>query len=134
MGVGTVLDPETCRAAILAGAEFVVTPVTKPDVIRLANRYGKPIVSGAFTPTEALLAYESGADFVKLFPADQLGPAYVREYSGAASDVQIMPTGGVSVETAASFIDAGCVALAAGSSLVSKEILKNSDWKKLTAI
>src|SRR5262245_38778153 len=78
MGVGSVLDPETCRAAILAGAEFVVTPVTKPEVIRLANRYGKPIAAGAFTPTEALTAHESGADFIKLFPADFAGPDYVK--------------------------------------------------------
>ena len=133
MGVGTVLDTETCRAAILAGAEFVVTPVTKPEVIRLCNRYGKPIASGAYTPTEALLAHESGADFIKIFPADQLGPTYIKNLLAPLPMLQIIPTGGVSVETAASFINAGCVALAAGSSLVSKEILKNSDWKKLTA-
>src|SRR4030095_16772808 len=78
MGVGSVLDSETCRAAILAGAEFVVTPVTKPEVIRLANRYGKPIAAGAFTPTEALTAHESGADFIKLFPAEIGGPKYVK--------------------------------------------------------
>lgn len=133
MGVGSVLDTETCRAAILAGAEFVVTPVTKPGVIRLCNRYGKPIASGAYTPTEALLGYESGADFIKIFPADQLGPVYIKNLLAPMPMLQIIPTGGVTVETAASFIKAGCVALAAGSSLVSKEILKNKDWKKLTA-
>ncbi len=133
MGVGTVLDTETCRAAILAGAEFVVTPVTRPEVIRLCNRYGKPIASGAYTPTEALLAHESGADFIKIFPADQLGPTYIKNVLAPLPMLRIIPTGGVSVETAASFINAGCAALAAGSSLVSKEILKNSDWKKLTA-
>ena len=80
MGVGTVLDPETCRAAILAGSEFVVTPVTKPEVIRLANRYGKPIISGAYTPTrKCLLGFESSAAISsRLFPADQLGPAYIQ--------------------------------------------------------
>lgn len=133
MGVGSVLDPETCRAAILAGAEFVVTPVTRPEVIRLCNRYGKPIASGAYSPTEALLGYESGADFIKIFPADQLGPTYIKNLLAPLPMLQIIPTGGVTVATAADFINAGCVALAAGSSLLSKEVLKNNDWKKLSA-
>ncbi|MEI6337201.1 MAG: bifunctional 4-hydroxy-2-oxoglutarate aldolase/2-dehydro-3-deoxy-phosphogluconate aldolase [Verrucomicrobiota bacterium] len=133
MGVGTVLDSETCRAAILAGAEFVVTPVTKEDVIRVCNRYGKPIASGAYSPTEALLGFESGADFIKIFPADQLGPSYIKNILAPMPMLPIIPTGGVTVDTAASFINAGCVALAAGSSLVGKEALRNRDWKKITA-
>jgi 2-dehydro-3-deoxyphosphogluconate aldolase/(4S)-4-hydroxy-2-oxoglutarate aldolase len=133
MGVGSVLDPETARAAILAGAEFVVTPVTKPEIIRLCNRYAKPIASGAFSPTECLLAHESGADFVKLFPADQLGPRHIRNVLAPLPMLQIIPTGGVTPETAAEFLAAGCAALGAGSSLVSKEILQACDWKKLTA-
>jgi 2-dehydro-3-deoxyphosphogluconate aldolase/(4S)-4-hydroxy-2-oxoglutarate aldolase len=133
MGVGSVLDPETCRSAILAGAEFVVTPVTKPEVIRMSNRYGKPIASGAFTPTEALLAHESGADFIKIFPADQAGPAYIKNLLAPLPMLQIIPTGGVTPETAADFLRAGCVALGAGSSLVSKEALKNKDWSGITA-
>jgi len=134
MGVGTVLDTETCRAAILAGAEFVVTPVFRPDVIQLCNRYSKPVASGAYTPTEALLGHESGADFIKIFPADQIGPTYIKNLLAPLPMLRIIPTGGVTVETAASFIQAGCTALAAGSSLVSKEILKNKDWKKLAAL
>jgi 2-dehydro-3-deoxyphosphogluconate aldolase / (4S)-4-hydroxy-2-oxoglutarate aldolase len=133
IGVGSVLDTETCRATILAGAEFVVTPITRPDVIRLCNRYAKPIASGCYTPTEAMTAHESGADFIKIFPADQLGPTYVKNILAPMPMLQIIPTGGVTVETAESFVKAGCVALAAGSSLVSKDILKNKDWKKLTA-
>ena len=132
MGVGSVLDTETARAAILAGAEFVVTPVTKPEVIRLCNRYGKPIAAGAFTPTEALLAHESGADFVKIFPADQVGPTFIRNILAPLPMLQIIPTGGVTPETAGDFIEVGCVALGAGSALVSKEILKSGDWAKLT--
>ncbi len=132
IGVGSVLDTETCRAAILAGSEFVVTPITRPDVIKMCNRYGKPIASGAYTPTEAMTAYESGADFIKIFPADQLGPQYIKNILAPMPMLQIIPTGGVTIQTAESFIKAGCVALAAGSSLVSKEILKNQDWKKLT--
>ena len=132
IGVGTVLDTETCRAAILAGSEFVVTPITRPDVIKMCNRYGKPIASGAYTPTEAMTAHESGADFVKIFPADQLGPQYIKNILAPMPQLQIIPTGGVTVATVDAFIKAGCVALGAGSSLVSKEILKNQDWKKLT--
>jgi len=132
MGVGSVLDAETARVAILAGAEFVVTPVTRPEVIRLCNRYGKPIASGAFTPTECLLAHESGADFVKLFPADQVGPTYIKNILAPLPMLQLIPTGGVTPETAAAFLQAGSVALGAGSSLVSREILAARDWKKLT--
>jgi len=131
MGVGSVLDSETCRAAILAGAEFVVTPVTKPDVIRLANRYGKPIAAGAFTPTEALTAHESGADFIKLFPAEIGGPEYVKTLLAPLPMLQIIPTGGVTAETGPAFLRAGCVALGAGSALVSREILAKRDWKGL---
>jgi 2-dehydro-3-deoxyphosphogluconate aldolase/(4S)-4-hydroxy-2-oxoglutarate aldolase len=133
IGVGSVLDTETCRAAILAGAEFVVTPVTRGAVIEMCNRYGKPIASGAYTPTEALTAHESGADFIKIFPADQIGPAFINNILAPLPMLRVIPTGGVTVETAASFIQAGCVALAAGSSLVRKDVLKNKDWKKLTA-
>ncbi len=133
IGVGSVLDPETCRAAILAGAEFVITPVTKPEVIRLANRYGKPIASGAFTPTEALLAHESGADFIKLFPADHAGPEYIKNILAPLPMLQFIPTGGVNVKNAATWIDAGCVAVGAGSALVSREILEKRDWATLTA-
>jgi 2-dehydro-3-deoxyphosphogluconate aldolase/(4S)-4-hydroxy-2-oxoglutarate aldolase len=132
MGVGSVIDAETARLAILAGAEFVVTPVTKIDVIRMCNRYGKPVASGAFTPTEALGAYESGADFVKIFPANQLGPSYISDLLAPLPMLQIIPTGGVTPETAAAFIEAGSVALGVGSSLVSKEILKTADWRKLS--
>jgi 2-dehydro-3-deoxyphosphogluconate aldolase/(4S)-4-hydroxy-2-oxoglutarate aldolase len=131
MGVGSVLDPETCRAAILAGAEFVVTPVTKPEIIRLANRYGKPIVAGAFTPTEMLVAHESGADFIKLFPADNAGPGFIKSVLAPLPMLQIVPTGGITPENAAEYLDAGAVALGAGSALVSSEILKARDWDKL---
>ncbi len=134
MGVGTVLDAETCRAALLAGAEFVVTPVFRPEVIQLCNRYSKPVASGAYSPTEALQGHESGADFIKIFPADQLGPNYIKNLLAPLPMLRIIPTGGVTVESAASFIQAGCAALAAGSSLVSKEILKAGDWAKLTAL
>lgn len=132
MGVGSVLDAETCRAALLAGAEFVVTPVTRPEVIRMCNRYGKPVASGAYTPTEALLGHESGADFIKIFPADQLGPSYIKNLLAPLPMLRIIPSGRVTPETAESFMKAGCVAIAAGSSLINKEALKDSDWGQIT--
>ena len=132
MGVGSVIDPATVIAAVAAGAEFIVTPVTKPPVIAAANELGKPIASGAFTPTECLLAHESGADFVKLFPAELGGPAYIKSLLAPLPMLRIVPTGGVTPETAAAFLQAGSVALGAGSSLVSKEILQKRDWAELT--
>ncbi|NUN92631.1 MAG: bifunctional 4-hydroxy-2-oxoglutarate aldolase/2-dehydro-3-deoxy-phosphogluconate aldolase [Verrucomicrobiae bacterium] len=134
MGVGTVLDTETCRAAILAGAEFVVTPVLKPEVVALCRRYGRPIVCGAYTPTEILAAWECGADFVKVFPADGLGPSYIKAVKAPLPQVEIIPTGGVDVNTAGDFIKAGCAAVAAGSSLVSKKALETQDWEGITAV
>lgn len=132
MGVGTILDTETCRAAILAGAEFVVTPVFRPEVIQLCRRYGRPIICGAYTPTEILSAWESGADFVKVFPADGLGANYIKAVKAPLPQVQIIPTGGVDLNTAGDFIKAGCAAVAAGSSLVSKKILESQNWAELT--
>lgn len=131
MGVGSVIDPRTVYAAVAAGAEFIVTPVTNPQVIAAANELDKPIASGAFTPTECLLAHESGADFIKLFPADVGGPGYIKSILAPLPMLQIVPTGGVTPETAAAFLAAGSVALGAGSSLVSKEILQKRDWVEL---
>lgn len=133
LGVGSVTDVDTLRAAVAAGAEFVVTPVTKPELIAAANQLGKPIASGAFTPTECLLAHEAGADFVKLFPADVGGPAYIKSILAPLPQLRIVPTGGVTPDTAAAFLKAGSAALGAGSSLVSKEILQSRDWAKLRA-
>ncbi|MEP6669714.1 MAG: bifunctional 4-hydroxy-2-oxoglutarate aldolase/2-dehydro-3-deoxy-phosphogluconate aldolase [Chthoniobacter sp.] len=131
MGVGSVIDAKTVYSAVAAGAEFIVTPVTKPQVIAAANELEKPIASGAFTPTECLLAHESGADFVKLFPADVGGPAYIKSILAPLPMLRIVPTGGVTPETAASFLKAGCAALGVGSSLVTKEILQKKDWAEL---
>lgn len=133
MGVGTVLDAETTRLAILAGAQFAVSPVMKPEIIALCCRYSIPIVCGAYTPTEALTAHEHGADFIKIFPADGLGPSYIKALKAPLPQLQIIPTGGVDLNTAGEFIKAGCAAVAAGSSLVSKEVLKSGDWAKLSA-
>ena len=134
MGVGTVLDDVTARLAILAGAEYVVTPVLRPDVIALCRRYSKPVVSGAYTPTEALTAHEAGADFIKLFPADTLGPNYIKALKGPLPQLEIIPTGGVDVKNCGEWIKAGCAAVGAGGSLVSKDVLAKKDWKTLTEV
>ena len=134
VGVGTVLDDVTARMAILAGAQYVVTPVLRPDVIALCRRYGKPVVAGAYTPTEALSAQEAGADFVKIFPADKLGPEYIRALKAPLPQLEIIPTGGVDVRSCADFIRAGCAAVAAGGSLVKRELLESGDWARLRAL
>ena len=134
VGVGSVLDAKTAQAALEAGAQYVVTPVLKPEVIAYCRSVNAPILAGSYTPTEAQTGYELGADFVKIFPADGLGPKYIQAIRGPLPHLKIVPTGGVDVISAGEFIKAGCVAVAAGSTLVSKEILKNKDWKKLTEL
>src|SRR5438094_2271389 len=124
IGVGTVLDAENNRAAIEAGAEFVVSPVCRVELVPIARSAGRPIMLGAYTPTEAQTAHEAGADFVKIFPADKLGPAYIRALRAPLPHLRIVPTGGVDLETAVDFLKAGCVALGVGSSLLTSEILR----------
>src|SRR5438309_8840594 len=106
LGAGTVLDPETARAVLLAGAEYVVAPTLNLDVIRLCHRYDKLVMPGAFTPTEILAAWEAGADVVKVFPADVLGPGFVKALRGPLPQVKLMPTGGVDLANAAAFLRA----------------------------
>lgn len=134
LGAGTVLDPETGRAAILAGAEFIVSPTLNLDLIRLCKRYDKAIMPGAFTPTEILAAWEAGADIVKVFPADVGGPAYFKAIRGPLPQVRLMPTGGVNLDTAEAFLQAGACALGAGSSLVPKDAIASGDMARITDI
>lgn len=132
VGVGSVLDETTARLAILAGAQFVVTPVCRPAIIRVCQRYAKPVVCGAYTPTEALTAHEEGADFIKIFPADGLGPGYIKALLAPLPILRIIPTGGVDRNTCADFIRAGCVAVAAGGSLMPSQAVAAGDWKTIT--
>lgn len=118
LGAGTVLDAETARAVILAGAEYVVAPNVNVDVIRLCQRYSKLVMPGAFTPTEILTAWEAGADIVKVFPADAVGPAFLKAVHGPLPHIRLMPTGGVDLTTAAAFLKAGACCLGVGSQLV----------------
>jgi 2-dehydro-3-deoxyphosphogluconate aldolase/(4S)-4-hydroxy-2-oxoglutarate aldolase len=131
-GAGTVLDPETARAAILAGAQFVVSPTLNAKIIELCRRYSKTVIPGCFTPTEILTAWEFGADFVKVFPADVAGPSYIKAVLAPLPQIALIPTGGVTVETTGPFLKAGAAAVAAGSSLVSQKILDERDFSLLT--
>jgi 2-dehydro-3-deoxyphosphogluconate aldolase / (4S)-4-hydroxy-2-oxoglutarate aldolase len=134
LGAGTVLDTESARAAILAGAEFIVTPTVKPDVIQLCNRYSKAIMPGAFTPTEVLTAWEAGADIVKVFPADIGGPAHLKALHGPLPQIKLLPTGGVNLDTLASFFDAGACAVGLGSALVEKQAVASGDMNRIQAL
>lgn len=132
-GAGTVLDAETARAAILLGADFIVTPVLSADVIRLCQRYSVPTVIGAFTPTEILTAWELGASFVKVFPASAVGPRYLKDVGGPLPQVKLIPTGGVDVTNAGDFIRAGARAIAVGSSLVDEATVAAAGWAEITS-
>ena len=129
MGAGTILDPETGRAALLAGAQFIVAPTLNLELIRLAHRYSAVVIPGALTPTEILTAWEAGADMVKVFPAAQLGgPEYIKALRGPMPQILYVPTGGVSLQNAGAFIKAGATALGAGGELVDKKAMKEKKF------
>ncbi len=134
IGVGSVLDPETARAAILAGAKYVVGPILNLDMIKMCQRYSIPCVPGAFTPTEILQAWDAGADFVKIFPATKLGPSFIKDIKGPMPQVRLTPTGGVNLDNAAEFIKAGASFVGVGGSLVKKELIAEKKWDDLTAL
>jgi 2-dehydro-3-deoxyphosphogluconate aldolase/(4S)-4-hydroxy-2-oxoglutarate aldolase len=130
LGAGTVLDPETCRACILAGAQFIVTPALKHSTIELSRRYSKPIFPGALTPTEVLTAWEAGADAVKIFPASAMGGAkYIKALKGPLPQIDMVPTGGVNLETAADFLKAGASAVAVGSELIDDKTIQEGKYE-----
>jgi 2-dehydro-3-deoxyphosphogluconate aldolase/(4S)-4-hydroxy-2-oxoglutarate aldolase len=131
-GAGTVLDAETGRAAILAGADFVVSPTLNLDLIALCNRYSVPVAPGCYSPTEILSGWEAGADFIKLFPASVGGPDLVKALLAPLPQVRLIPVGGVDLGTAADFIRSGAAALGVGSSLVNQKLLDSGDLDELT--
>lgn len=133
MGAGTVLDSETARAAILSGAQFIVTPALNLKTIQLCRRYGKPVIPGALTPTEILTAWEAGADMVKVFPADSMGPGYLKAVLAPLPQVRLAPTGGISADNAADYLKAGATALGVGGKLVDKQAVARGDFSALTA-
>jgi 2-dehydro-3-deoxyphosphogluconate aldolase/(4S)-4-hydroxy-2-oxoglutarate aldolase len=131
IGVGSVLDAETARSAILAGAQFVVAPITDLPTIEMCKTYSVPVLPGAMTPTEVVRAWKAGADFVKVFPTSQLGAGHIKDLKGPLPQIRLVPTGGVNLDTVADFIQAGAAAVGVGSSLVSKAILKDRDYVAL---
>jgi 2-dehydro-3-deoxyphosphogluconate aldolase/(4S)-4-hydroxy-2-oxoglutarate aldolase len=134
LGAGTVLDPETCRAAFLAGAEFIVSPTVNVQVIEMCKRYSKLVMPGALTPTEVVTAWQAGADIVKIFPSEITGPKYLKALHGPLPQIRLMPTGGVNLETATDFLKAGACALGVGSSLVDPKLVAAGDLKKIESL
>lgn len=132
IGAGTVLDPETARAVILAGAKFVLGPTLNLDVSKLCKRYNTVYVPGVLTPTEIISAWEAGAQVVKIFPAGSLGPRYIKELRGPLPQVEMMPVGGVTVDNAAEFIKAGASALGIGGELVDRAAVEAGRFELLT--
>jgi 2-dehydro-3-deoxyphosphogluconate aldolase/(4S)-4-hydroxy-2-oxoglutarate aldolase len=131
LGAGTVLDAETARAALLAGAEYLVAPTVNLDVIRLCRRYGKLVMPGALTPTEILTAWEAGADVVKVFPAEVVGPAFFKALRGPLPQVRLMPTGGVDLTTARAFLEAGACCLGVGGQLVEPRAVAERNFDRI---
>jgi 2-dehydro-3-deoxyphosphogluconate aldolase/(4S)-4-hydroxy-2-oxoglutarate aldolase len=134
LGAGTVLDCETARIAILAGAEFIVSPTVNRRVIQLARRYGKLVMPGAMTPTEVLTAWECGADIVKIFPSEITGPGYLKALAGPLPQIRLMPTGGVNLQTAADYLRAGAFALGVGGSLVDPRAVAAGELKQIESL
>jgi 2-dehydro-3-deoxyphosphogluconate aldolase/(4S)-4-hydroxy-2-oxoglutarate aldolase len=128
LGAGTILDPATARAAILAGARFIVGPVLNPSVIELCHQCDIAVMPGCFSPTEIFTAWNAGADIVKVFPATALGPAYFRDLRGPLPQIKLMPTGGVTLQNAGDWIAAGAAAIGAGTALVDRKAVDAGDY------
>lgn len=132
IGVGTVLDPETARNAILAGADFVVSPTLNLETIKMTKRYGKISIPGAMTPTEILTAYEAGADAVKVFPSGVLGPNFLKDIKGPLPHIPLVATGGIDKTNIANYVKAGAVGIGLGGALVDKKAIKEDDYQLIT--
>jgi 2-dehydro-3-deoxyphosphogluconate aldolase/(4S)-4-hydroxy-2-oxoglutarate aldolase len=129
LGAGTVLDPETARICMLAGAQFFVTPALRVSTIEMAKRYSKVICPGALTPTEVLTAWEAGADVVKVFPCGNVGgPKYIKALKGPFPQIEMIPTGGVNLDTTAEFLKAGACAVAVGGELVDGKTIQEGRY------
>ena len=134
LGVGTVIDDDTCKAAIDAGAKYIISPITKPSLVENAHAMDRPVMLGAYTPSEAQAAYEAGSDFIKIFPADSLGPNYIKALLAPLTHLKIVPTGGVNLDTMESFLAAGSTALGIGSSLLKNNIINSENWSELESL
>jgi 2-dehydro-3-deoxyphosphogluconate aldolase/(4S)-4-hydroxy-2-oxoglutarate aldolase len=132
VGAGTVLDAETALAAIGAGADFIVSPILVPEIVRACRGAGGFVAPGAFTPTEIVTAWNLGADVVKVFPATSLGPAFFKDLQGPLPGIRLMPTGGVGLDNAAEFIRRGACCVAVGTALLDPGAIEQEDWEALT--
>ncbi|MEQ1764382.1 MAG: bifunctional 2-keto-4-hydroxyglutarate aldolase/2-keto-3-deoxy-6-phosphogluconate aldolase [Pyrinomonadaceae bacterium] len=133
VGAGTVLDPETARACLLAGAQFIVSPALNLDTIAMCHRYSAPVMPGVLTPTEVITAWSAGADFVKVFPCGAVGGAnYIKNLKGPFPQIKMIPTGGVSLKTAQDFIKAGASALGVGTDLVDVKAIREGNAQVVT--
>ena len=134
VGAGTVITLEQVKMTYDAGGHYLVTPATQPEIIRAGKALGMGLYPGALTPTEILAAYNAGADAVKVFPAGNLGPGYIKAVKAPLSHIPLMAVGGVNEKNAADFMKAGCVGLGVGGNLVNKEWIENGEWAKITAL
>lgn len=132
LGVGSVLDADTVGQAVGAGADFIVSPVFKPEVVAAAHAHDKPVLPGALSPTEILAAWEAGADLVKVFPANHFGPGYFKDVLAPMPHLKLTPTGGVNLDTIQAWFDHGARCLGVGSALVKRELIAAQDWAGLT--
>jgi len=132
VGAGTVLDSETAHAAIRSGAEFVVGPTFDPGVVETCNRYGVPVAPGVLTPTEAVTAFEAGADVAKVFPASSVGPGHLSSIAGPLPQIPLMPTGGIDVDNVADYIAAGAAVVGAGSAIMDEAAIDAGDFGSIT--
>jgi 2-dehydro-3-deoxyphosphogluconate aldolase/(4S)-4-hydroxy-2-oxoglutarate aldolase len=131
-GAGSVLDNETARMAIIAGADFIVTPTINCEMISMCNKYGIPVIPGCFTPSEMLDAWSAGATFIKLFPANVVGPSMVKAVLAPLPQLEIIPVGGVDENNTVSYIQSGAVAVGVGSCLINDELLEKQDFSEIT--
>ncbi len=131
LGAGTILDEETARLCILAGADFIVSPVFKQEIISMSKRYSKVVIPGAFTPTEILTAWEGGADAVKVFPATKLGPEFFKDMAGPFPQIRMTPTGGITLDNVGAYIKAGACFVGAGTSLTDRKMIEGGLWDEL---
>ncbi|MDN4493018.1 bifunctional 4-hydroxy-2-oxoglutarate aldolase/2-dehydro-3-deoxy-phosphogluconate aldolase [Ureibacillus aquaedulcis] len=132
VGAGTVLTLEDCEKALKAGAEFIVSPSLNMDVVKKCVERKTPVIPGVFTPTEMQTAYSAGAKMIKLFPASSLGTKFIKDVKGPLGHIQMMTTGGINLETARSYLEAGANIVGAGSDLIKKEWLQSKNWEAIT--
>lgn len=132
IGAGTVLDPETARIAILAGADYILSPSLNLKVIEVCNRYGKLAVPGVLTPTEVVNAIEAGAQIVKLFPARAFGPVYIKDLKSPLNQVEIMAVGGITIENAGEYIKNGAMSVGVGSELVNAKLITAGNYGEIS--